>query len=296
MSQRVLIHRYDNEPDILAVEERGYSDVYDRSRLNEFDLIVVLPTGAAKTQVTVVADAVSGQLVPEGGEPWPGRDDFYGVRVYVENVRYTTHARVRQALVDAEQWVGQWKVKRVDLDLEDLFEPDTDPQYVYPSGGHEIPMAESPLDYEASQLDDSGEFDPSDVEDARRHTVRSIAVRQGQPEFRRSLLDAYGGRCAISGCDAKEALEAAHIVGYLGPATNHVQNGLLLRADLHTLFDRGLIGVVPGEWTVIVHPDLWGTTYEELHGIAVRIPASPEAQPNANALRSHLRAAGLGVS
>ncbi|WP_336979879.1 HNH endonuclease signature motif containing protein [Altererythrobacter fulvus] len=56
---------------------------------------------------------------------------------------------------------------------------------------------------------------------------------------------AYEGRCAISGCDVREVLEAAHIMPYLGEETNDVRNGLLLRADLHTLFDLGLLKIGP---------------------------------------------------
>lgn len=81
----------------------------------------------------------------------------------------------------------------------------------------------------------SSQFDPKSVEDGREKIAVSIVKRRGQPEFRRKLLTVYQGRCAISGTDAVEALEAAHIVPYKGAATNHPTNGLLLRADLHTL-------------------------------------------------------------
>ncbi|WP_200883691.1 HNH endonuclease [Archangium violaceum] len=52
---------------------------------------------------------------------------------------------------------------------------------------------------------------------------------------------AYGGRCALTDCEEPRVLEAAHIFPYHGPQTNHVTNGLLLRADLHVLFDLGLL-------------------------------------------------------
>src|SRR5205823_2979542 len=81
-------------------------------------------------------------------------------------------------------------------------------------------------------------FDPISIEDGRR---RIQASRQGQFAFRAALIEAYGGRCAMTGCDILEVLEAAHIVPYRGPSTNAVSNGLLLRADIHTLFDLGLI-------------------------------------------------------
>ncbi len=50
-------------------------------------------------------------------------------------------------------------------------------------------------------------------------------------------MDAYGGRCAVTNCDIEDVLEAAHISPYNGPSTDQVYNGLLLRTDIHTLFD-----------------------------------------------------------
>lgn len=74
----------------------------------------------------------------------------------------------------------------------------------------------------------SAVFDPTDLIDGRKRTITSVVQRQGQPAFRRALIKAYGGKCAVTDCDAEEALEAAHIVPYQGPETNHVTNGLLL--------------------------------------------------------------------
>jgi putative restriction endonuclease len=86
-------------------------------------------------------------------------------------------------------------------------------------------------------------FDPGNIMDGRERIVASIVIRRGQPEFRRILIRAYKGRCAVSGCDAIEVLEAAHIMPYLGQDTNHPSNGILLRADIHTLFDLGLLSI-----------------------------------------------------
>jgi len=69
-----------------------------------------------------------------------------------------------------------------------------------------------------------------------------------------------------------EALKAAHIEAYRGPDSNHPQNGLLLRADLHSLFDLGLIAIDSGTMTVQLAPDLRGTVYGELHGRQLRRP------------------------
>jgi predicted restriction endonuclease len=112
----------------------------------------------------------------------------------------------------------------------------------------------------------TGAFEPQSLADARERVTASIVRRRGQPEFRRALLQAYGRRCAITGCDAEQALEAAHIIPYRGRETNHLSNGLLLRADLHTLFDLGLVAIDTATMTVVVAPSLNDTTYHYLDG------------------------------
>ena len=79
-------------------------------------------------------------------------------------------------------------------------------------------------------LDEAAATDiPADDYDARLRVVRQIVARQGQSAFRAALLEAYHGRCAITGCDAAAVLEAAHLRPYRGPESNTVPNGLLLR-------------------------------------------------------------------
>src|SRR5690606_9947784 len=103
--------------------------------------------------------------------------------------------------------------------------------------------------------------------------------RRGQPLFRAKLLDAYGGVCAITGCTAVEVLEAAHVLPYRGAHTHRVDNGLLLRADLHTLFDCQLLWISP-EHTVQMAPALLATDYAALHGQPLRLPTSKGDHPN----------------
>ena len=145
----------------------------------------------------------------------------------------------------------------------------------------------------AAEAAAEGFFDAKNGADERKKISRAIAQRQGQPTFRRKLLAAYAGKCAMTGCDAEPALEAAHILPYKGTHTHHVQNGLLLRADLHTLFDRGLVAVDTRALSIIVATPLRGTVYGELHGKRLTLPLSTLEQPSPEALDQHREAAGL---
>jgi hypothetical protein len=143
------------------------------------------------------------------------------------------------------------------------------------------------LSRDADEADEEGAFDPGNVTENQAKVVRAINQRRGQPVFRKKLLDAYGRRCAMSDCDCVDALEAAHIRPYGGEDTNHVQNGLLLRSDIHVLFDLGKIGVNPTDYTVIVAKEIRNTVYGELHGKPLRIPDHQSNVPNEAVLQEH---------
>lgn len=127
-------------------------------------------------------------------------------------------------------------------------------------------------------------FDPSNIEDARRFTLAVIHRRQGQQRFRQKLLEAYDRKCAISGCDVEQLLDAAHIVPYRGPGTNTVQNGLLLRTDLHTLFDLGLLTIAPETFEVAVSGTVASSEYRAFDGARLRLPTNRERWPSREAL------------
>ena len=77
-----------------------------------------------------------------------------------------------------------------------------------------------------------------------------MAAREARPEqrgFRRAVLEGYGGRCAITGCHVAEALEAAHVAHWR--RENDAGAGIVLRADLHRLLERGLL-VIDRDYTV----------------------------------------------
>ncbi|MCR6670729.1 HNH endonuclease [Devosia ginsengisoli] len=128
---------------------------------------------------------------------------------------------------------------------------------------------------------------------AREWEIRQVLKRRGQTRFRMSLIRAYDGCCAITGCNAIDALEAAHIAPYNESINNKTDNGLLLRADLHTLFDLGLLAVNPEDFTVMLSPKLEGSVYNELLGVKVRLPQTGADRPSAQALNDHARWAGL---
>jgi putative restriction endonuclease len=124
------------------------------------------------------------------------------------------------------------------------------------------------------EIDD---FDPLNISDGREKILLEITKRRGQRRFRQSLLSEYG-RCNVTGCEVFEALEAAHIISYNGAVTNHIQNGLLLRSDVHTLFDLGLISIDPQTHKISVVPSLKSSIYYEYNNQKViKLIASYEA-------------------
>ena len=140
-----------------------------------------------------------------------------------------------------------------------------------------VALMELPLD----------KFDPNAAQDTRLKVIAAVHRRQGAPRFRRALVAAYEGRCAMTQYDAPAALEAAHILPYRGPQTNHPTNGLLLRADMHDLFDLGLVAVDPDSMRLLVAAELAGTKYSRYANQLLWTPREPELRPNGEALEKH---------
>lgn len=127
---------------------------------------------------------------------------------------------------------------------------------------------------------------PFQAPPADERVMREILSRQGQPEFRSALLNAYGGRCAFSGCADIPVLEAAHITPHSETQDYRPKNGLLLRADLHTLFDLHLISLDPRTAKVGISRRL-SATYQVLNGRVADLPADLTFQPDVSALMRH---------
>lgn len=133
---------------------------------------------------------------------------------------------------------------------------------------------------------EDAEHDPLAYEQVQRR------LRRHQSAFRTNLLAAYNNRCAISGADVPAVLEAAHIDPHSKSGDNRTDNGLPLRADLHALFDMGLLRVSPVSLRIDLHASLRQTAYANLHGQQLR-PRVDGGRPDDNALRARWDAAVL---
>jgi hypothetical protein len=142
------------------------------------------------------------------------------------------------------------------------------------------------LQYEADNSRESL-FDPTNVEDGRLRILAGIVRRQGQQTFRSKLLEAYRSRCVITRCSTPWVLEAAHIMPYRGRHTNTVSNGLLLRADIHTLFDLCLVSIDPDSRIVRISKRLSRTEYATMAGRRLLEPAKPSWRPSTATLAEH---------
>jgi putative restriction endonuclease len=137
------------------------------------------------------------------------------------------------------------------------------------------------------------------AEEPRRFGEPALVVpRLGQGAFRISVTDAYRRACAVTGGKVLPALDAAHIRPYALGGGHEVSNGLLLRRDIHSVFDAGYVTIDEQLRFVVsdrVKTDFNnGNEYRRLHGAAVSIPAASQFQPDRVALRWHNETVFLG--
>lgn len=120
-----------------------------------------------------------------------------------------------------------------------------------------------------------------------------VQPRRGQGAFRLMVMDAYDRRCAITGERTLPALEAAHIRPFSEDATHEVSYGILMRGDLHRLYDRGYVTIEP-DLTFKVSPAIErtyhnGRIYYALDGQRIVTPKAASAQPDREALSWHAK-------
>jgi len=134
---------------------------------------------------------------------------------------------------------------------------------------------------------------PVSLDDARKRIDVQIYVRQGGGKFRNDALRRFSRQCVVSGCEVEQALEAAHIVPYLGEHTNVADNALLLRGDLHTLFDRDLLTIDPQTLKVHLRNGLKQSSYKDFEGKTITVPDDVSRDVIRGRLLERLEAAKL---
>jgi putative restriction endonuclease len=128
-------------------------------------------------------------------------------------------------------------------------------------------------------------------EQARYGKPTLVLPRLGQGAFRILVTDSYRRKCAISGEKTLPALDAAHIRPFADGGTHEASNGVLMRRDIHSLFDAGYVTITP-ELRFEVSPRIReefsnGRHYYELHGQTIAVPDNPRLQPDRSALLWH---------
>ena len=118
-----------------------------------------------------------------------------------------------------------------------------------------------------------------------------VKPRFGQGTFRVAVTDAYERACSVTCEHSLPALDAAHIRPYKKCGPHEISNGLLLRADLHRLFDRGYLTVTT-DWRIEVSGRLKGDykngrSYYPFHGQQIKVPVDLACRPKQEYLRWH---------
>jgi putative restriction endonuclease len=120
---------------------------------------------------------------------------------------------------------------------------------------------------------------------------RLVQPRLGQATFRIAVLDAYGRGCAVTEEHSLPALEASHIRPYAFDGPHEIRNGVLLRADLHRLFDTGYATVTPDlrlEISTRLREDYQnGRSYYPMQGSRLKVPTAAYHRPDRVFLEWH---------
>ena len=123
------------------------------------------------------------------------------------------------------------------------------------------------------------------------HVDAVVRRRIGQQRFRERLLDRFGPTCAVTGAQPEMVLDAAHLYRFSDRPEHADNGGLLLRADVHRLFDRLVLTFHPRTWTTQVAP----TLLERHESLAVldgrRISVHDTRLPDVGLIEEHHAAA-----
>lgn len=146
------------------------------------------------------------------------------VAIYGNQFRELSNITMSQLITETPRYNGQMSIQEVNLQWAiDLVNP----------------LSSVVLDLEAD------EAVPALLDEDQRQVIeRQIKKRRGQKTFRDQLLKS-NPVCAVTGCMLVDILEAAHIDAYRNDSHNHISNGLLLRSDIHTLYDLNHLAIDP---------------------------------------------------
>lgn len=157
-------------------------------------------------------------------------------------------------------------------------------------------MTEVTRDQVSLPFDFAARFVPLHMDERERVAVTRVE-REGQATFRLRLLQAYDWQCAVTREHTEPVLDAAHIQPYLGPRSNHLQNGIVLTKEFHTLFDRGLATIEPPSAGVDGYrlriskqiSQRWnnGRRYYQYDNQELIVPANPTLRPSIDAVLWH---------
>jgi len=144
-----------------------------------------------------------------------------------------------------------------------------------------LDIANESKDYEfAFVVEDASEpaFEENIPNDDDTRQAYARRVRKGQSRFRKALQNLYGSRCAFTGTPEEAVLEACHIISHAKTGNNSLDNGLLLRSDIHVLFDEHLMTLANDGVHILVHKDVTAPEYACLNRTAPGLrPATPES-------------------
>jgi hypothetical protein len=255
----------------LFVKKMNWEDLSDKRQkeILRYEILrEILDAGGSASNQFIAERLRIKYQIPKNYRPKPWKSDTWIDKISGISIKGLLHKeKIYSAGEDIETKSIIWRITDEGMAFLDLI-PSSVRQVIESLSSRKIYSDSLELEEEAYSIDDK-EFPFSKEEDdpvkQRRKVLRSIAIRQGQRRFRESLIDLYGC-CLMSGCNVKDALEAAHIHPYAKNGASHISNGLLLRADLHTLFDLYLISI-DSNLVIHLHQTLRSySSYMELEG------------------------------
>lgn len=266
--------------------EHGFWDMTSRHGVSQGDHVYFwLAGGSFLGRTRATRDAY--EIRPQDHRPW----DDSGVRDYTWRFTFELLSEAPNAQPRWGEVSGQMSNPGITLQTPRRFDDPRD-EAVLASYFPRVQIARSSFEDNVRTLLEDAGIDVPELDigamgsDERRFAEQLITVREGQQRFRSDLLAAYG-RCAVTGTDVPGVLEAAHIAKYGGKQTNQIRNGLLLRSDIHRLFDQRLVTVTP-DYIVRVSPALKGSPYADFDVRPLTgLPDAENQRPSPTLLAEH---------